>query len=90
MATRYIRISLQGKECGVIRVKDITFAGSVYSYSSIDTDMSTLLYIDRRVDSAKMRYEYNKTVIMSPLCKVNQMRRAVLWQRVGNIIDTRK
>ena len=72
----------------MIRVKDITFEGSVYSYSSIDTDMSTLLYIDRRVDSAKMRYEYNKTVIMSPLCKVNQMRRAVLWQRVGNIIDT--
>ena len=74
----------------MIRVKDITFEGSVYSYSSIDTDMSTLLYIDHRVDSVKMRYEYNNTVIMSQLGKVNQMRRAVLWQRVGNIIDTRK
>ena len=74
----------------MIRVKYIIFGGNVYSYSSIDTDMSTLLYIDRRVDSVKMRYEYNNTVIMSQLGKVNQMRRAVLWQRVGNISDTCK
>lgn len=74
----------------MIRVKYIIFEGNVYSYSSIDTDMSTLLYIDRRVDSVKMRYEYNNTVIMSQLGKVNQMRRAVLWQRVGNISDTCK
>ena len=74
----------------MIRVKYIVFEGNVYSYSSIDTDMSTLLYIDRRVDSVKMRYEYNNTVIMSQLGKVNQMRRAVLWQRVGNISDTCK
>lgn len=74
----------------MIRVKYIIFEGNVYSYSSIDTDMSTLLYIDRRVDSVKMRYEYNNTVIMSQLGKVNQMRRAVLWQRVGSISDTCK
>lgn len=74
----------------MIRVKYIIFEGNVYSYSSVDTDMSTLLYIDRRVDSVKMRYEYNNTVIMSQLGKVNQMRRAVLWQRVGNISDTCK
>ena len=74
----------------MIRVKYIIFEGNVYSYPSIDTDMSTLLYIDRRVDSVKMRYEYNNTVIMSQLGKVNQMRRAVLWQRVGNISDTCK
>ena len=74
----------------MIRVKYIIFEGNVYSYSSVDTDMSTLLYIDRRVDSVKMRYEYNNTVIMSQLGKVNQMRRAVLWQRVGSISDTCK
>ena len=74
----------------MIRVKYIIFEGNVYSYHSIDTDMSTLLYIDRRVDSVKMRYEYNNTVIMSQLGKGNQMRRAVLWQRVGNISDTCK
>ena len=74
----------------MIRVKYIIFEGNVYSYSSVDTDMSTLLYIDRRVDSVKMRYEYNNTVIMSQLGKVNQMRRAVLWQRVGNISDACK
>ena len=74
----------------MIRVKYIIFEGNVYSYSSIDTDMSTLLYIDRRVNSVKMRYEYNNTVIMSQLGKVNQMRRAVLWQRVGNTSDTCK
>ena len=79
----------------MIRVKYITFEGSVYPYSSIDTDMTTLLYIDHWVGTvacatAKMRYEYNKTVIMSQLGKVSQMRRAVLWQRVGIISDTHR
>ena len=77
----------------MIRVKYITFEG--IAYSSIDTDMSTLLYIDYLVSTvfptaAKMRYEYNNTVIMSQLGKVDQMRRALLWQRVGNISDTRR
>ena len=77
----------------MIRVEYVTFEGSVYPYSSIDTDMTTLLYIDHWIGTAacataKMRYEYKKTVIMSQLGKVHQMRRAVLWQRVGTISDT--